>query len=221
MKQLIEIYKATGNLHHAYLIEGEKSLIVSHILGFVEKDLEHPVKGNPDFHHHVFETLAIDDARMLRDMQADRPVAYPKKIFVIEFVFATVEAQQALLKTFEEPTPDTHFFIVVPSADVLLPTVRSRFYFLKSLEKTTEKKSDAEKFLKSSSAERLEMLEHIIEEKDKTKAVLLVDDLIKILHAQEKSSPELLKHIIQTRSYLNDRGASLKLLLENLAVTLP
>lgn len=49
------------------------------------------------------------------------------KVFVIdEAELLEVEGQNALLKTLEEPSPDTYLILVTSSEDKLLPTIRSR-----------------------------------------------------------------------------------------------
>ena len=62
-----------------------------------------------------------------------------KKIFIIETGFFTREAQNSLLKVFEEePTEGTHFFVFTPSAETLLPTLRSRMVILHQKRKVSK-----------------------------------------------------------------------------------
>ena len=42
----------------------------------------------------------------------------------------SLDAEHALLKIFEEPKKNTHFFLIVPDKNALLPTLVSRFYFI-------------------------------------------------------------------------------------------
>lgn len=204
------------NLHHAYLITGSHEEIRPVIFDFIEKKLKHPVQGNPDFWHERYDTLTIDDARALRDTQANKALTAGKKIFVIELHFITQEAQNALLKVFEEPTPHTHFFIIAPSRELFLPTLRSRVQIISHQEKEGRKDSFVSDFIKAPLPERLKMLEEMIEEKDKVKAIAFVDGVIKQAH-KNKMDSKVLEELLKVRSYLNDRSPSVKLLLEHTA----
>jgi hypothetical protein len=221
MKTIVETFKNSGNLYHAYLLEGEKALIRQKLFEFIEKDLKHPVQGNPDFWHEIFETFSIDDARRLRDMQALKPIVQPRKIFIIEVFSMTIEAQNALLKIFEEPTPGTHFFVIADSADVFLPTLQSRMMVVTDDTHSTEGKSLAKKFLESSTKGRLDMVAGIIEEKDKVGTSQLIDGLIVELSSKPEEYAEALRELLHMRSFLTDRSTSLKLILEHVALIAP
>ena len=73
-------------------------------------------------------TIGVDVVRELVISEiAHRPHRYPYKVFVIEQADTlTVQAQNALLKTLEEPCGYGIFVLVTEKADSLLPTVRSR-----------------------------------------------------------------------------------------------
>jgi DNA polymerase III gamma/tau subunit len=220
MKILAETFKNTGTLHHVYVIEGDREQNRPELFTFIEKTLKEPIQGNPDLWHGQFETFAIDDARALREHQSQKSFSDSRKLFVIEASQLTIEAQNALLKMFEEPTPNTHFFLLIYSKELLAPTVRSRVQII-SAENTFEKQdmSQAKSFIQASSAERLKMVADIVEEKDREAAIKLVDNLIHVLHGK-KSDPETLKNLLHCRGYLQDRSPSVKLLLEHLALTI-
>ena len=131
---------SADNLHHAYFVVGGEDT-KTEIFDFVENKIGVQTIGNPDFSFFALDTLTVDHARDISEMQSRKSVsrsdldtdskvskvAFDKgrKIFVIQTNIITEEAQNALLKIFEEPTPDTHFFILMPQ-DILLPTFRSR-----------------------------------------------------------------------------------------------
>jgi DNA polymerase III delta prime subunit len=231
MKILKETFENTGDIHHAYLLEGEKELIREKLLDFVEKNLKHPTQGNPDFWHETFETFSIDDARKLRDMQSVKPLVHPRKIFIIEVLGMTVEAQNALLKIFEEPTPGTHFFLIADSADLFLPTLRSRMTIIFDEERSGSGKTLAKKFLSATQPERLKMIDEIVEEKDKAMAQILVDSIIVELQGQpsqgfgepkkDRAEASYLRELLMLRGYLADRSPSIKLILEHISLILP
>lgn len=222
MKFLQEWFKHTGSLHHAYLIQGEAEAIRSKLFTFFNRTLEFPTQGNPDFEHQTFDVLSIDDARALQEKQTTRPIAHPIRLFVLETRGMTVEAQNALLKMFEEPALEVHFFLIMPSADVLLPTLRSRLQIISDDERSEKGKSRAKTFLGLSVPERLTYVAPIIEEKDKAAACELLDGvLIEITRKKNTIHPSLVHELLTLRAYLNDRAPSLKLILEQCAILVP
>jgi DNA polymerase III delta prime subunit len=110
------------NLHHAYLLEGEREEILPEILEFV-KDME--------VIQISLDSFKIEDARNLKSYEflkaGDR-----KKAFVITVNNFLLEAQNTLLKMLEDPIENTHFFVIVPDAKSLLPTFVSRFYLIRT-----------------------------------------------------------------------------------------
>jgi len=223
MKRIADFYKKTGTLHHAYIFAGESESVRQALFAFLEKDLSHPTRGNPDFFHELFDIFSIDDARRVKEMQSVRPLAGARKVFVIETRGMAPEAQNALLKVLEEPASDTHFFIITNSAEIFLPTIRSRaviFSFKNKTEGSNKKISETAKiFLDSLSAERIELVQEIVENKDRGKAIDLIDDVI-IGLAEGKYSRKTISQALKCRSYLNDRSSSVKIILEHLAVVL-
>ncbi|MBU1557611.1 hypothetical protein KKC45_01475, partial [Patescibacteria group bacterium] len=57
------------NLHHAYLIEGDRESIFSLVSDYLEKELKFSLKNNPDFWNGDFETFGIDDGRKINELQ--------------------------------------------------------------------------------------------------------------------------------------------------------
>ena len=156
-----------------------------------------------------------------------------KKIFILHVHSITREAQNALLKTFEEPTEGTHFFLLIPKASVLLETLLSRVQVIQGSAGETSPLTQqlAKQFLSSSPRERLALISDIIEAKDKREALALVDGLEAALYGQsslgkntggvENIPVEAFETLQSVRSYLNDRSSSVKILLEHLSVMLP
>jgi DNA polymerase III delta prime subunit len=220
MDFLIETYKKTGDIHHAYILEGEAVQVREKLYSFIQKHLGVAIQGNPDFWYVHFDSLTIDDARKLREVQTNRPVAGDKKIFVIETRTMTLEAQNSLLKFLEEPTPQTYIFIIVPSTEVILPTLRSRAIII-SFRGVAEKNHEAVLFLGLSLPDRIKKATEIAEEKDKAGALSLIDGLITEFYSKKEKRDEVLKELLMCRMYINDRSPSLKLLLEHIACVLP
>ncbi len=139
--------------------EGAKDFVCAHCENYLGKSLV----GYADFNEWSGGSFGIDEARELRTKQ-QRVGLNDKKFFLVLADSLTHEAQNALLKTLEEPTADTFIFIAVPSAQNLLPTLLSRVLIF-NLEKKEGEITDLQKiasdFLQAKPAERLEMTEQI------------------------------------------------------------
>lgn len=229
MKTIFETYKNNGNLHHAYLIEGETHLVPELVLE-IEKALGLVSQANPDFFIAHYETLGIDEGRELKRRQSEKALSGDYKIFVVSALSFTREAQNSLLKVFEEPTDGTHFFIVLKDARAILPTLRSRMVVVENNtvdSKTEEIGQIVKEFLKSEPTERLQMpfIKKLITDKDRERTALFMDVLQEVLSKKidSKAKPEevdTLETIIKFRGYLRDRSPSIKMIVEYLAITL-
>jgi DNA polymerase-3 subunit delta' len=72
-------------------------------------------------------TIKLDQVREAIDRTAYRPFEGRRRLVMIDGADAlNVEAQNALLKTLEEPPPASVFVLITDRPDMLLPTVRSR-----------------------------------------------------------------------------------------------
>jgi DNA polymerase-3 subunit delta' len=72
-------------------------------------------------------TIKLDQVREAIDRTAYRPFEGRRRLVMIDRADAlNVEAQNALLKTLEEPPPASVFVLITDRPDMLLPTVRSR-----------------------------------------------------------------------------------------------
>ena len=73
-----------------------------------------------------YENFLVEEAKSL-DREAFHSVSKDRpKILIISCFGITVQAQNALLKTFEESSKNIHFFFCVPNDIQLLPTLKSR-----------------------------------------------------------------------------------------------
>ncbi len=212
--------------HHAYFLHSFKDAIF-HLKDHLKDKFKINHTGNPDFYYQKFEVLGIDDSRRIKENHLSKGfVEGGKRIFVIECDGMTHEAQNSLLKIFEEPNEHTHFFLLMPSVEVLLPTLRSRLLVIE-FERENEKESliEVEKFLKLSKKDKIafvdELAEKISEEKaTKHEAQIFLSSLEAAVYKNglEKNA-KALKAILKARDYLNDRSASVKQLLEYVALS--
>ncbi|MFA6552275.1 MAG: hypothetical protein WCT19_02120 [Candidatus Paceibacterota bacterium] len=228
------------DLHHSYCLEGNFSEIFPVLSDFIENKFNIKTRGNPDFWSAEFDVFSVDDGRNIKEMEQMKSAGTGgKKFFVISFNFATREAQNSLLKIFEEPTPDTHFFVITPSAEILLPTLRSRMAvispqaFFGSQKKPAGSHAlfSASAFLSATIAERLKIVKKLTddisdEKTSKRQAIDFVEEIEKTL--RQKTSSKLSKELVFTftelekcRQYLFDRSSSAKMILEHLSLILP
>jgi DNA polymerase III delta prime subunit len=229
MQLIFDTYNKTKNLHHAYLIEGNISHVRERLHAFIENDLGITLQNNPDIWQQSFEKMGINEGKMLRNVQTSKAVGRgAKRIFIVDTQFFTHEAQNSLLKVFEEPSPDVHFFIITPRADVLLPTLRSRFFIVSKESVHSSKKNgtiEVKAFMSADVQKRLEMVAPVIELKDKVATLAFLDDIESILVKQGekvlRENSEILEDMLRCRRYLYGNAPSVKMILENLVVTLP
>ncbi len=251
MDSLFEHYKKTGYLHHAHIIEGVNDVVAPALVLALARHLGIETKGNPDLTVAYYEALGVDEARTLKDMQTRAAFDGARKIFIIGAKSFTHEAQNALLKTFEEPTIGTHFFIILPRAEILLPTLLSRVLVVspKGGAPEDESKALAEKFLDASLEDRFAMIKKLTEKKagetvDRELFRRMLDHIERILYTRTAGLPatayrlkeavgrwqagsrdevtgNIFREIFQAKTYLATRGASPKMLLEHIAMVLP
>ena len=73
------------------------------------------------------QTLKIERVRELVREIDGRPFEAASRAVIIDDAHTmTEQAQNALLKSLEEPPPTSHVFLITPSPQTLLPTIRSR-----------------------------------------------------------------------------------------------
>jgi DNA polymerase III delta prime subunit len=224
-----------NNFHHAYLIEGRREEILLDIFSFMETSgIE--TSGNPDFYQVHIDNFKMDEALELRSMAEERSFTANKKVFVVSANHFSLDAQHALLKMFEEPILNTHFFILVPDVHALLKTLISRFYVIKSEE--TSKDKNAERFVTLSFKDRIDFIKDLLkaeEEEDeegneiavidsnRSKALRFLNELEFTLHNKIKDPESLLflSHFFKVREFLRMPGSSTKSLMESIALVIP
>jgi hypothetical protein len=219
--------RAEFHAHHAHLIEAAPDTGRVALEQYCEHELAFSVHGNPDYVPFVFDTLYIETARQLQTQAAQRPLVHPFSLYVVAFRTMTVEAQNALLKLIEDPGPHVRLVLIVPSADTLLPTVRSRLSYWGEIVEAAdhERQEHVCQFLNAPIADRLEVVRPFIQQKDIDGALAFTAILESELYAQFRAGQteyaEVLSQVTQCRQYLQDRAPSVKMILEYMAVTVP
>jgi len=178
------------------------------------------VEGNPDAYVREYGHFGAEEARLLRDKAQSKGLS-GSRIFVVATPSMTKEAQNALLKVLEEPPAGARFFVIVPSPETLLPTLRSRVQPL-TLDASDGDSTDAQKFLAAEPLARIELLKPLLEKgEDERRDMSAIFSFLTSLEAQMAKHPEGLQALYRARKYAGDRGALLKPLLEQLALLAP
>ena len=201
------------NLHHANLLLGTPEEAESY-LRLLCVGLGVKLINNPDFFVFRMETFGIDEARELRLLAARKAVTH-RKIFLIASARLTLEAQNALLKTFEDPFPNTHFFLVTREEALILPTLRSRMQVVRI--QGSFLTSKAEKFLSLSLKDRLLFAKEFTNEEVSLAAFL--DGLLLLLRWQGKAN-RLVESIYNIRRFASDSAVAPRLIIEHLSLVL-
>jgi len=209
-----------NTLHHAYLcISHDKERTGEILQEWWNKNISSEPKVL------TYQTFGIDDAHALSNI-TQYTVGDTQEGIIISAATITREAQNALLKLFEEPVAGLHFFVIVPSFDIVLPTLQSRMQKIAVAVEDTAT-FDAEKFLKDSPSKRLKTIERLLkksEEGDEAKSGItrmIADELENALATNQKlRNPKIIEALKTVRNYQNLQGASHKTLLEYLALCL-
>lgn len=210
---------------HAFLVAGGESDVSAVLDVFGRK------AGDGDVYVHVYRGFGVDDARALCARANLRATGAEGRLFIIVAATLTHEAQNALLKTLEEPSAGAQFCIITSAPETLLPTVRSRTQML-TVPRATEAEDEltsARAFLRASVKERLEMLAPLLEkddndERDTGSVVVFLAGLERALAPHVQKNPEAregVEAVYRTRKYLSDKGALAKVLLEQVALLAP
>lgn len=145
----------------------------------------------------------------------------------------TKEAQNALLKTLEEPPTNTFLILTTTSVNKLLPTIISRCQVLefKDDEKGQIDLDIAKTILKANIVERFQMVERIVQQKDKLKMSEDINDLTEKLllyfrkqllkmHKNNLNIVRIIDLIEATQTAIN-KNVNTRLALESLMINLP
>ena len=216
-------------LFHAYIVGGGRT---EALLRVAEMLAPHGsfTASNPDYLFSEYVSFAVDDARELRAWQELSPVG-GRKVCLICTEFMTPEAQNALLKTFEEPVANTHLFFIVPKPEILLPTFLSRVQQVR-VGNAGDGTADAEAFLKMNIGERVACIQKIVAKSDdedassevRERAIAFVESLEQLCaETMRKTGDAALVPKIETllrfKRYMYPPGASVRALLETIALT--
>lgn len=225
--------------HHAFVVSGSSTETTEQARTYAMQHLSITESNNSDILTLHFGLFSVDDARKIASLAYQSAAGEGK---VIMFYAARIfhEAQNALLKIFEEPPQGVTLIIGVPSIGILLPTLRSRLMPLPASESTLVAQSSASTFLSLKEGEREKYVTKLVDrsksDKEEVKqaaraeATELLQTLISYSHNQLVTEKEGMKRE-QTLLFLQDlasfmplmfeRSAPLKLIFEHLLLIIP
>lgn len=203
----------------AYLVRGAARSLEAVIERLRAESVTDP--GSPDLFSRVYRKFGVDEAEEIRARARLRPVRDPRRVLAFFAPAPTTEAQNALLKTLEDSSGDPLFFIVTPSPETLLPTVRSRAQLL---EITQTEDTDVSAFLAATREKRLEMLKPLYgHDADEGRDMAAVRAFLHALERalSERPDREAVRAVYRAEKYVGDKGSLLKALLEQVALLTP
>jgi DNA polymerase III delta prime subunit len=212
----------SGSLTHAYLvIGGDPSEIeqlareLADTLGISKSDF-HPIEGEG--------TISIERIRTLIHDLSLRPHSSPEKLALIKNAQKmTPEAQNALLKTLEEPPGDAVIILSIPQEGGVLPTIASRCQKLRLSGEEEFFQADVPELYEISSmplVERFKLAETLAKNEELPNVVdgWLVS-LRKVMK-QESSAAHLAESVFSVKKLISDTNVNRRLLLEQLFLEL-
>lgn len=124
----------TERLHHALLVDtkpgwGAEHFVAAWVAALIEMNGDPREASHPDvlWIKPDGPVLKIDQMRELIEFVGHTVQVARRKVVVVESVeTANVAASNAILKSLEEPPPNTHLILITNTIDLLIPTVRSR-----------------------------------------------------------------------------------------------
>lgn len=205
-------------------------MIARLLIGPLEKRVEEiplHLSGVPTNHPDVLyfkagEKLGIAEARKIKNHFSLRPYSEKGRIVALEDASVmTIEAQNALLKTLEEPPSEALLVLGAPSDTNFLPTILSRCQIVR-LQATDNRQQDTEdikKLLTSSIEERFEYIEKLKEREE------FLHVLVNFFHQNLRSHTEevsikFIKELLQAEEWAK-HNVNIRAILEYLMLVMP
>jgi hypothetical protein len=223
--------------HHAYLYAGDRAEGIEAGRAYAADALGLTGANHPDVAVFEYGLFSVADARRVAGFANQVPLEGDRKLIAIAAGRIFHEAQNALLKLFEEPTEGTTLVLIVPAEGILLPTLLSRLLPLPGGETGKRIPLAARAFLDAAPAEREKLAAKLVartkssneDEKQaaRLEAVSLVSGLMLAAHEARKSAKDtreldlFLRDLDRFLPILHERSAPLKLILEHLLIVLP
>jgi len=226
---LQEQLQKLGSTSHAFLIFGDREKNKEEIFTYIDS-LDIDRFQNPDIFEIQAKQLGIKQVRHITDIVSRTNISLPRKFLIISADSITVESQNALLKTIEEPDAPAVFFIVVTRGSFILETIRSRVQIIEH-QQDNDNGIIIKNFLQSSFAERVKLLDIFYDYEDPKKPVLIkgrislfFDELqteLSKLVQNGKIEPQVFHDVSDILVYVLDRSANTKQIIEYISLRIP
>ena len=220
--------------HHAFVVEAGAEEGIAIAQEWAARELGMQTRGNPDIVALRHGLLSVEDARRVTELAASAPFAGESKVLIVSASRAYHEAQNALLKLFEEPPEGTYLFLILPNAGGLLPTLRSRVHVLGApAASPATRQAEAAAFMKAGKEARSALIKRLASGKDEETRRANRDETLRIVNGMEAAAYAALKEssgasvtaflsdIATVRGYLYDRSAPVRMILEHLSLVMP
>lgn len=218
------------NFFHAYIVGGVRE--------DTEPFIDNLISNNNKNKKDTFEIIksehvifTIEHVRAFREWQQLRSLE-TKKIYVVFVAFMTNEAQNALLKTLEEPSENTHIIVSIPKPETLLQTILSRVQLLYVPQNKNNGVKNIKDFLNMGVGERLDYVKKICAKdedeyasaKARERAVDFFNDLENYISYEikkiDKNHAKHYEQILSLKKNLYTPSVSIKNILETVALVM-
>ncbi len=221
----IDIYFQKGSLHHhLYLIEGDLDLSTEILFDFFDKN--HGMqKGSSHFFQKNYEKFLVDDARGLKELSSRKNSSGNKQVFILSINSTSDEAQNAMLKSLEEPVSGTYYFLIFPTLAHVLDTIKSRSYILDASHLSKGDEKLAHKIISANFAKRQEMIKEFA--KLHENGEIGRDHILKLLKAiiehlkDEKGNLRTIERLTEINSIAQRSDVGLKAVYEAILYLTP
>ena len=187
-------------------------------VGEIEKILSNENFSNPHpdlLYFPADSKLGIEQARQIKDHFSLKPYSAKGRIVVLEDASAlTIEAQNSLLKTLEEPPLDAILILAAPSDAKLLPTILSRCQIIRIPDTSTQPIPSMGKLQELSIEKRFEYIEKLKEKKE------FLHELTLYFRQKLPTEKEFVKELLQAEQWA-EQNVNIRAILEYLMLVMP
>jgi hypothetical protein len=113
------------SMHHAFVVEGDIKASRPALFDFLKSEFSMDL-GHNDLVLLDRGDFGIDNVQEIIDINSRKPTVGIYKVVVVILNSISHQAQNAILKTLEEPRPGTFIFILTNTSAIFLPTILSR-----------------------------------------------------------------------------------------------
>lgn len=219
MKKINELNLLKNDLSHFYIILGDEKKNKKDVLDFLKEKINFIYQKNSDFFDFSGSDLFIDQVRKIKSINSVSKKQENKyRIFFLDYKKWSIESQNAFLKTLEEPSENTIFFLFITNSDILLDTIKSRAQILNGY--VFYDKEDGENFLKLEYQERIKTIKKLELEQYLDFLNSIENALLENKKNIENIS-EVFKKFLELKSQSKFKGSNVNYILEFLALYLP